>query len=188
MRQEYQETLKNIPKENLIYLDESGFDLTIKKEYGWKLRGQRLFDNKKGQRKYLKRITVISAYSNNTKKLIAPFYFEGNTNFEMFNLWIKEVLLLELKPGQTIIMDNAAFHKNKITRELIESKQCHLLYLPPYSPDFNPIEQKWGHVKNIIRKIRDKFENFNECLESVLIGVYPSLAFLPKKQPFFTYF
>ncbi len=171
MRQEYQETLKNIPKENLIYLDESGFDLTIKKEYGWKLRGQRLFDNKKGQRKYLKRITVISAYSNNTKKLIAPFYFEGNTNFEMFNLWIKEVLLLELKPGQTIIMDNAAFHKNKITRELIESKQCHLLYLPPYSPDFNPIEQKWGHVKNIIRKIRDKFENFNECLESVLIGV-----------------
>ena len=171
MRQEYQETLKNIPKENLIYLDESGFDLTIKKEYGWKLRGQRLFDNKKGQRKYLKRITVISAYSNNTKKLIAPFYFEGNTNFKMFNLWIKEVLLLELKPGQTIIMDNAAFHKNKITRELIESKQCHLLYLPPYSPDFNPIEQKWGHVKNIIRKIRDKFENFNECLESVLIGV-----------------
>jgi transposase len=171
LRQEYQETLKNIPKENLIYLDESGFDLTIKKEYGWKLRGQRLFDNKKGQRKYLKRITVISAYSNNTKKLIAPFYFEGNTNFEMFNLWIKEVLLLELKPGQTIIMDNAAFHKNKITRELIESKQCHLLYLPPYSPDFNPIEQKWGHVKNIIRKIRDKFENFNECLESVLIGV-----------------
>jgi hypothetical protein len=127
LRQEYQETLKNIPKENLIYLDESGFDLTIKKEYGWKLRGQRLFDNKKGQRKYLKRITVISAYSNNTKKLIAPFYFEGNTNFEMFNLWIKEVLLLELKPGQTIIMDNAAFHKNKITRELIESKQCHLL-------------------------------------------------------------
>jgi transposase len=171
LRQEYQETLKNIPKENLIYLDESGFDLTIKKEYGWKLRGQRLFDNKKGQRKYLKRITVISAYSNNTKKLIAPFYFEGNTNFKMFNLWIKEVLLLELKPGQTIIMDNAAFHKNKITRELIESKQCHLLYLPPYSPDFNPIEQKWGHVKNIIRKIRDKFENFNECLESVLIGV-----------------
>lgn len=171
MRQEYQETLKNIPKENLIYLDESGFDLTIKKEYGWKLRGQRLFDNKKGQRKYLKRITVISAYSNNTKKLIAPFYFEGNTNFEMFNLWIKEVLLLELKPGQTIIMDNAAFHKNKITRELIESKQCYLLYLPPYSPDFNPIEQKWGHVKNIIKKIRDKFENFNECLESVLIGV-----------------
>ena len=51
----------------IIYLDESGFDLSMKKEYGWKTRGQRLYDNKKGQRKYLKRITVISAYSNNTK-------------------------------------------------------------------------------------------------------------------------
>lgn len=168
MRQEYQKQLNQIPKENLIYLDESGFDLTMKKEYGWKTRGQRLYDNKKGQRKYLKRITVISAYSNQTKKLIAPFYFEGNTNSEMFNLWIKEILLPELKPNQTIIMDNAAFHKNKITQELIESKQCQLLYLPPYSPDFNPIEQKWSHVKTHVKKIRDKFEDFTECLEGVL--------------------
>ena len=107
----------------------------------------------------------------NTKKLIAPFYFEGNTNSEMFNLWIKEILPPELKPNQTIIMDNAAFHKNKITQELIESKQCQLLYLPPYSPDFNPIEQKQGHIKNQVKKIRDKFKNFTECLESVLIRV-----------------
>jgi transposase len=68
-------------------------------------------------------------------------------------------------------MDNAAFHKNKITQELIESRQCQLLYLPPYSPDFNPIEQKWGYVKNMVKEIGDKFENFNECLESVPIGV-----------------
>ncbi len=171
MREEYQRALNKIPKENLIYLDESGFDLTMKKEHGWKVRGQRLYDNKKGQRKYLKRITTISAYSNKTKKLVAPFYFEGNTNSEMFNLWIKEILLPELKPNQTIIMDNAAFHKNKLTEELIKSANCNLLYLPPYSPDFNPIEQKWGHVKNQIKKTRDKFESFIECLEKVLVGV-----------------
>ncbi len=140
----------------------------MRKEYGWKTKGQRLYDNKKGQRKYLKRITVISAYSNQTKKLIAPFYFQGNTNSEMFNLWIKEILLPELKPNQTIIMDNAAFHKNKITEELIKAANCNLLYLPPYSPDFNPIEQKWGHVKSAVKKIRDRFEDFNECLEKVL--------------------
>jgi transposase len=171
LREEYQKQLNQISKESLIYLDESGFDLTMKKEYGWNTRGKRLHDNKKGQRKYLKRITVISAYSNKTKKLIAPMYFEGNTNRQMFNLWIKEVLLPELKPNQTIIMDNAAFHKNKITQELIESKQCKLLYLPPYSPDFNPIEQKWGHVKNEVKKIRNRFKNFTKCLESVLIRV-----------------
>ncbi len=168
MREEYQKILKEIPKEKLIYLDESGFDLTMKKEYGWKKRGQRLYDNKKGQRKYLKRITVISAYSNNTKKLIDPLYFEGNTNSQMFNLWLKEILTPELKPGQTIIMDNAAFHKNKLTEKLIKSANCNLLYLPPYSPDFNPIEQKWSHIKNIVKKIRDGFESFSECLEFVL--------------------
>ena len=171
MREGYQKQLDQIPKENLIYLDESGFDLTMKKEYGWKVKGQRLYDNKKGQRKYYQRITVISAYSNRTKKLMAPFYFEGNTNSEMFNLWLKEVLMPELKPNQTIIMDNAAFHKSQRTVELVESANCKLLYLPPYSPDFNPIEQKWGHVKNQVKKIRDKFEDFTECLENVLLGV-----------------
>ena len=79
-----------------------------------------------------------------------------------------EVLIPELKPNQTIIMDNAAFHKNKLTKELIKLAKCKLLYLPPYSPDFNPIEQKWGHVKNTVKKIRDKFENFTECLELCL--------------------
>jgi hypothetical protein len=56
----------------------------MKKEYGWKTRGQRLYDNKSGNRKN-KRITIISSYSNQTKRLIAPMYFEGNTDAEIFN-------------------------------------------------------------------------------------------------------
>lgn len=167
MREEYQKILNQIPKENLIYLDESGFDLNMKKEYGWKIRGKRLYDNKSGNRKN-KRITVISAYSNKTKQLISPMYFEGNTDTEIFNQWIVEFLIPELKPNQTIIMDNAAFHKSQRTIEIIKSANCNILYLPPYSPDFNPIEQKWGHVKNSVKKIRDIFEDFNECLEKVL--------------------
>jgi transposase len=142
----------------------------MKKEYGWKTRGKRLYDNKSGNRKN-KRITVISAYSNKTKQLIAPMYFEGNTDAVIFNQWIEEFLISELKSGQTVIMDNAAFHKSLRTSELVESAKCKLLYLLPYSPDFNPIEQKWGHVKNSVKKLRDKFQNFNECLESVLVGV-----------------
>ena len=168
LREEYQRALNQIPKENLIYLDESGFDLNMKKGYGWKLKGQRLYDNKSGNRKN-KRITVISAYSNQTKQLIAPMYFEGNTDTEIFNQWIEEFLIPELKPNQTVILDNAAFHKSPRTTELVESAKCSLLYLPPYSPDFNPIEQKWGHVKNSVKKIRDKFEEFTECLEGGLL-------------------
>ena len=170
MREEYQKILKQIPQENLIYLDESGFDLNMKKEYGWKKKGQRLYDNKSGNRKN-KRITVISAYSNQTKKLIAPIYFEGNTDSSIFNQWVEDFLILELKPNQTVILDNAAFHKSQKTRELIESVNCKLLYLPPYSPDFNPIEQKWSHVKNQVKKIRNKFEDFTKCLDVALLGV-----------------
>lgn len=139
----------------------------MKKEYGWKKRGERLYDNKSGNRKN-KRITVIYAYSNQTKQLIAPMHFEGNTDTEIFNQWLEEFLIPELKPNQTVILDNAAFHKSQKTMELVESVECRLLYLPPYSPDFNPIEQKWGHVKNSVKKIRDKFENLTECLEGVL--------------------
>ena len=98
-------------------------------------------------------------------------YFEGNTDAGIFNQWIEEFLIPELKINQTVIMDNAAFHKSLRTAELVESAKCRLLYLPRYSPDFNPIEQKWGHVKNSVKKVRDKFQNFNECLESVLVGV-----------------
>ena len=98
-------------------------------------------------------------------------YFDGNTDAAIFNQWIEECLIPELKPNQTAILDNAAFHKLQRTRDLVESAKCQLLYLLPYSPDLNPIEQKWGHVKNSVKKIRDKFEDFTECLESVLTGV-----------------
>ena len=80
----------------------------MKKEYGWKAKGQRLYDNKSGNRKN-KRITVISAYSNQTKQLIAPMYFEGNTDAVIFNQWIEEFLIPELKAHQTVILDNARF-------------------------------------------------------------------------------
>ena len=95
-------------------------------------------------------------------------WFEGNTDTNIFNEWIEKCLVPELEPHQVIVMDNATFHKSEAIRKLIESVECKLLYLPPYSPDFNPIEQKWGHVKNMVKKIRDQFADFNECLDYTL--------------------
>jgi hypothetical protein len=74
--------------------------------------------------------------------LIAPFRFEGYTNAENFNLWVEKILLPELKPNQVVVMDNASFNKNARPKELIESKNCQILYLPPYSPDLNPMANK----------------------------------------------
>lgn len=153
----------------MIYLDESDFDMRMNKEYGYSLKGKRLYGEVSGNR-FNKRITVISALKSSFK-LLAPIYFTGNTDTEAFNYWIKEHLLPELKKeniSKTIVMNNAAFHKSQKTRELIEKAGHKLLYLPPYSPDFNLIEHKWGHVKTKVKNIRDKFNTFEECLDFVL--------------------
>ena len=167
LRSEYKQKIQPIPRENLIYLDESGFDMNMKKEFGFSKKGIPIIAEKSGNRKG-KRITIISALSRINDKLLAPMYFEGNTDTEVFNTWISEFLIKELQPGKTLIMDNASFHKSPKTRELIEKAGCFLEYLPPYSPDFNPIEHKWGVVKKIVRGVRDKFTNFNDCLDYVL--------------------
>ena len=91
-----------------------------------------------------------------------------STNTEVFNAWIEQALLPELKPNQTVVMDNASFHKSHKTKELIESAGCKLNHLPPYSPDLNPIEQKWSHVKKFVKKIRNSFKCFSDALDYAL--------------------
>jgi transposase len=138
------------------------------RERGWQIRGKRLFGEKSGNRKG-KRITVIGAINGRKGKLLAPIYFEGSTDTEVFNVWIKDYLLPEIKnQKKVIIMDNASFHKNEKTRELVEKAGHKLLYLPPYSPDLNPIEQRWFHIKNKVRSVKDNFINFFDRLDYVL--------------------
>jgi transposase len=67
--------------------------------------------------------------------------FRGTCNSILFIAWLEKMLIPELKAGQTVIMDNASFHKSPIVKNLIEAAGCKLVYLPPYSPDLNPIEK-----------------------------------------------
>ena len=83
------------------------------------------------------------------KRLFAPLLFEGNLNAPVFNQDLKEQLLKELQPGSLIIMDNAAFHKTQKTRGILEESGHELVFLPPYSPDFNPIEKHFANLKKI---------------------------------------
>ena len=85
--------------------------------------------------------------------------FKGTCNAELFNTWLDKVLIPQLSPGQVIIMDNASFHKSAKTRELIESAGCKLLYLPPYSPELNPIEKTWANIKCKIRSFLEAGQN-----------------------------
>lgn len=148
-RLSYQDQLAKLDPEDLVYLDESGFDSTLHNPYGRAPRGQKITGHVSG--KFRQRVSMISAYCEN--KFLAPMTFDGYCNTLVFNTWLEKMLLPELKKGQTVVMDNASFHKSAKTKSLIESTGCNILFLPPYSPDYNPIEHAWGTLKNKIRNI-----------------------------------
>ena len=146
-RIEYLRSLRHIVEdrgsERLVYLDESGFERTSHRTHGWGLRGKKVYGECSGRKH--PRTSLISAKRG--KKLLAPILFEGNTDSSLFNYWLENHLFKELSPDSTIIMDNAAFHKTSLTRQLIKEAGHTLLFLPPYSPDFNPIEQDFAIIK-----------------------------------------
>lgn len=128
-RKEYLEKIKDMDVTDLVYIDESGFDINISKERGWSRKGEILYGSKSG--KYYERTNIIAALHLNFA--IAPMIFNGSCNTKVFNKWVEDILVKELRPGQTIIMDNASFHKSEKTKQLIESAGCNIIFLPPYS-------------------------------------------------------
>lgn len=158
-RKEYQEVTKDIPPDKLVYIDESVIEVGICKDRGWSKIGKPIKAKKNG--KYCKRTNIIAGYVN--KKIIAPLVFYSSCNTRLFEAWIEQIK--ELKPGQYVVMDNASFHKSQRIKELIESVGCKLIFLPPYSPDLNPIEKFWANMK---RWIRGKIQDFDELYDSLV--------------------
>lgn len=153
VRNDFIARIKTISKEDLVFMDESGIEDNACLEYGYSLRGKRYYDKKIYQHKI--RVSMIAGFCNG--KIIAPVVFEGTCNTLIFNTYVEDFLIKELKPGQVVVMDNINFHKNSKVKELIESVGCSILFLPTYSPDLNPIEHYWFKLKNQIRKTAKNF-------------------------------
>lgn len=108
------------------------------------------------------RTSLLGGYLNN--QLIAPMLFDGTCNSDVFNDWLEQMLLPNLVTGTILVMDNAAFHKSMQTKQLIEQAGCELLFLPPYSPDLNPIEKLWANIKRHWRYKGGDIESVFECV------------------------
>lgn len=87
---------------------------------------------------------------------IAPFVLDGPINRDAFETYVAKVLVPELRPGDIVVMDNLSSHKGRRVREMIELAGACLLYLPPYSPDFNPIENAFAKLKALLRKAAER--------------------------------
>lgn len=153
------------PVQELVYIDESGIDSTEDYPYGYCRRGQRFHALKPGTKG--QRVSMIAAL--NGRKLLAPLTFEGYCNTAVFEAWLEQSLVPVLTEGQTVILDNATFHKSSRIKQLIEKAGCELLYLPPYSPDFNEIEHEWFPIKNRARKNVPLFSTFREAVDAAFL-------------------
>lgn len=131
---------------------------------GWSPRGERCYAQKKAERKTRYNITAAL----NLNLLFAPFIFEGYSNAAVYETYVEHVLAPALRPGMVVIIDNASFHKSKKVIALIEAVGCRVIFLPPYSPDFNPIEHLWTAVKNAIRKAAQGITDFYEAAVKAL--------------------
>jgi hypothetical protein len=147
-----------------VYVDESGMDERDDYSYGWCERGKRFEALKTGRRSG--RINMIAAYCQ--QELMAPFTVEGTCNRVVFETWLETCLVPNLKPGQVLILDNATFHHGGRIQELLEAAGCRLLYLPPYSPDYNRIEKCWAWITSRIRQHLSDGCSLRAAMELVL--------------------
>jgi transposase len=90
--------------------------------------------------------------------------YTGTTDHYVFETWFEKVLLVELPDGQTIIMDNASFHRKKVLYQLAQQAKCQIIFLPAYSPDLNPIELTWANLKAFLRNYASQFDHLQDAI------------------------
>ncbi|WP_245397602.1 IS630 family transposase [Candidatus Rhabdochlamydia oedothoracis] len=166
-RAEYLKKIEAISPEKRVYLDQSGISQYVHRQYARSARGKQIFGGISGKR--FGRRSVISALQG--KKLLAPMCFEGTCHTDLFNVWLKQELIPNLTHGQVLILDNASFHQSKTTRTLIEESGYEMLFLPPYSPDLNPIEKYWANMKTKIRELLPTVANLSEALDQAVLSM-----------------
>jgi transposase len=137
-----------IDAKHLVFVDEMGSNTSLAPLYGWSRHGERA--HLKVPRNWGTNLTLLASI---TREGMGPcLAVEGATTREVFEVYLEHVLAPSLRPGQVVVMDNLSAHKGGRVRELIESRGCTFLYLPPYSPDLNPIEQAFSKVKGLLRR------------------------------------
>ena len=145
----WHDLLAGEPVAGLVFVDESGANTKMTRLRGRAPEGQRAVG--RIPQGHYQTTTLVSGIR--LKGPSAPWLFEGAMDGEMFLAWIVQGLVPTLQKGDTVIMDNLATHKVHGVAEAIEAAGARLLYLPPYSPDFNPIENMWAKVKQILRSL-----------------------------------
>ena len=161
----FKKQIKNINKEDIICIDESCIDGNLYKKYGWCKFDKKLVS-------YIKRSKIPIKYSLimaiNSKGIIGyKLYKKKGINTELFKNFIENIV--DNLEGKHLLMDNVKFHKSKVILEIIKESKNEVLFIPPYSPEFNPIEEVFSEMKSFIRNnININFNNFDKKIKTLL--------------------
>ena len=150
-----------MPQEKRVFVDESGIKTCLHREKGRAPRGERVHDVIPGKK--FERINIIGALCHG--KYHGVMCYKHTTNSEFFENWFANVLLKTIPRGKnyTVIMDNASFHCKTRLRKLARGK-VRLLFLPPYSPDYNSIEKSWANMKRFLRGHIKEFQSVKDAI------------------------
>ena len=163
-REEFLREVERIPEEDRVYVDESGIKDDLKREYGRAPRGVMVGDSKRGRKFHRVNVVAGETHGADGVRHLSPLCYQGTMNGVRFEEWFENGLLKTTGKGKTIIMDRASFHRKTKLEEIREKNEVSLLYLPPYSPDFNPIEKTWANMKKDLRNTAP----LHELIESAI--------------------
>ena len=136
----------------MVFVDETWTKTNMTRSHGWYRRGLPL--NAKVPHGHWRTMTFMAALRHDG--ITAPFVLDGPINGESFRIYIERVLLPTLKARDIVVADNLGSHKAKIIRQILRQAGARLLFLPPYSPDLNPIEQAFAKLKRLLRKADER--------------------------------
>jgi len=165
-RDAWKESQSEMDIDKLVFLDESGINTGMTRLYGRSLSKERVIDYVSDVR--FERTSILSSIRANGD--MVPLVFEGALNGELFNAYISECLVPNLHDGDIVIMDNLTSHKVKGVVDQITAAGASVIYLPPYSPDLNPIEMMWSKMKAYLRKVKARTK------ESLKIAIAEALS------------
>jgi transposase len=165
----------------LIFLDETGVTTSMTRLYARCRGGRRIAEANPGG--HWKTVTLLGAMR--LGGMFAPMTVEAATDAEIFLAYVDRVLAPELKPGDLVVMDNLSSHKVHGIRQRIEEAGADLLYLPPYSPDLNPIEKAWSKLKQSLRAAKARTpDQLQKAVAYALKSITPNDAAAWFRTPF----
>ena len=154
---EYMKKISKVCKDKIAYVDETGIDKYFYREYAYAPKGQAVHSKISGRK--FGRTNIVAAQIG--KEIVAPMQYKGTTDSTLFEYWFEHCLLPCLKKDTVIVMDNASFHRKNRLFQIADKFKFQLIFLPPYSPELNPIEKFWSRLKRSISSNLHLFTSLN---------------------------